>query len=105
MNDFNDLDLKSATPEQMKEISKILSKAQLGLLWSTVKFGAGLFAVSAFCAAIKVYLLNDTDVEMQQGFQFVSVITNVIFMTMYLNGEFRKNSDIVKGKIQAVLKK
>lgn len=98
-------EIKDATPEQQKEISKILFRTQVSLLGITAKFGVGLFLANMVSILFGKYFLQDTDPEMQVGFQMVSLIINAIFMIRYLNRQTVKTNDILVEKIKEVLKK
>lgn len=101
---MEDLKIKEATPEQRKEIAKIMVKARLDLLGTSAKFALGLFSANFITISIGKYFLKDTDPDMQLYFQFISVVINMIFMTLYLDGKLKKNSDIVVSKIKEILK-
>lgn len=93
------------TPEQKKEVSKIISKARINLSFIAIKFAIGLFAANFISLFVGIQFLKDVDPEMQVGFEFVSMAANFIFMAAYLNGQIKANSDIVVSKIKEVLKK
>lgn len=97
--------LRKATPEQIKEVSKILSRGRISLLFTTIKFSVGLFLSNLITIFIGNSFLRDANVNFQLGFQFVTMLTNFIFMTRYLDGQFHKNSDTVKNQIKEVLNK
>lgn len=95
---------KEVTPEQRKEISKILFNARLGLLAIGAKFTAGLFIANSIAILIGNYVLKDVDPEMRTGFQFVSITANIIFMTLYLDRQFKANNDRVVSRVKEILK-
>jgi hypothetical protein len=97
-------DLKNATPEQMKEINKVLFKSLLSFGWIMVKFSVGLFVMSLASMLIGFSILKDVDPEMRVGFQIFSTIVNFIFMMTFLDRRVRANSDIVNNKIKEILK-
>lgn len=99
LNKIND-----ATPEQRKEISKVLSKSRLNLMFTGIKFAVGLFSANLICILIAATFLKDTDPDMIVGFQFVSIGINFVFMAKYLDGQIRANADIVSSKIKEILK-
>ena len=96
---------QEATPEQKKVISKILLKARLSIVWIGLKSGFGLFFANLFSLVIGAYILKDVDPEVQVGFNFISLLTNVIFMAVYLGSQMKKNTDKVTDQIKEVLKK
>lgn len=93
------------TPEQKKEVAKILSKARWNLLFIGAKFGIGLFFSNLIAMIIGIEFLKDADPDLLPYFQFVAMVTNFIFMALYLDRQFKKNSDIVKNQVKEVLKK
>ena len=96
---------KEATPEQKKLISKILLKARLSIVWIGMKFSFGLFFANLFSLVLGAYILKDVDTEVQAGFNFVSLLTNVIFMSIFLSSQMKKNTHKVSEQIKEVLKK
>jgi hypothetical protein len=94
-----------ATPEQRKEVSKILFNGRLSILGTTAKFGVGLFLANLISIFIGTQFLKDVDPEMQVGFQFVSLVVNAVFAMLYLSDRLKKNTDTVVSKIKEVLKK
>jgi hypothetical protein len=102
---IDDRDLKNVTPEQKREINGIVSKARLSILLTVLKFGVGLFITNLISIAIGGYFLSDTDVEMQEGFQFVSLILNTILMGLYMHFNLRKINDDIAKKVKEILNK
>src|ERR1700678_1756150 len=105
MDNFNGNEFDNATPEQRKEISKILFKGRTSLLFSALKFMVGLFASNMISIFVGAKILADVDPEIQLGFQFVSMLLNAIFMSLYFNSNVKENSTKVMEKIKEVLKK
>lgn len=102
---MNSEEQKEVTPEQKKEIAKILFNGRVGLFAIGIKFGIGLFAANIIAMLVGIYFLKDTDPEVQVNFQLFSFFLNFIFMITFLNGQLKKNSDIVTSKVKEVLKK
>ena len=96
---------KEATPEQKKEISKILLKARLSIIWIATKFSFGLFFANLFSLVIGAYILKDVDPEVQAGFNFVSLLINVIFMLSFVSSQMKDHANKVTEQIKEVLKK
>jgi hypothetical protein len=101
---WNEEDFKNLTLDQKVEVSRILSRARLRLLGIGAKFGFGLFLANMVTIIFGIKYLQDVDVKNQVYFQWATMITNVIFMTIYLNGQLKQNSVIVKEEIEKVLK-
>lgn len=100
-----EIDLKNATPEQKKEISKILSQARYKMIWIGIKFSFGFFFSNVAAFLIGFWFLKDNDPEVLGDFQFVAVFANFIFMMIYLHRRLHANGVIVLSKIKEVLKK
>lgn len=98
-------ELKDLTPEQIKEVSKILSKARWRLSWIAVKFASGLFLANITSLIVAFVLFKDSDPDYIKSFQFVAMFLNFIFMASYLSGQIKANSDIVSTGIKEILKK
>lgn len=103
MKEFEEL--KDITPEQRKQVSKLLSKARSGLLWITVKYFAGLFGANFIAIAIAGTLLKDIDPDALSWFKVISMFTNLIFLTLYLDRRIKTNSAMVVTGIKEILKK
>jgi hypothetical protein len=101
MEEFNQVD--QATPEQKKEIEKILKKARVNLLFIGLKLVVGLFLSNLISTTVGVLFLKDTDPEMLVGFQSVSFFVNFAFLFWYFDKLLRKNSDEVTAKVKEVL--
>lgn len=97
--------LKNATPDQHKEIARILAKGRRGILLIALKYLSGLFAANMASVFISKYFLNDVDPDMQVGFQIISVILNAIFMGKYFHLHMNKNSATVSKEVETVLNK
>jgi hypothetical protein len=93
------------TPEQKKEIQKILLKARLGLLGLWAKFSFGLFGANILCIFIGAFLLKDADPEQMAYFETVAFIVNFIFAATFLHRQLKIANDIVRNKLLEVLKK
>lgn len=93
------------TPDQKKQISKILFNSRLSLVGLSAKFSVGLFLSNLLVFLINFYCLKDTDPEMQQGFVYLSVFLNFIFMIWYLHDRANKLNQKVQEKVKEVLKK
>lgn len=99
-----EIDLRNATPEQKKEISKILSQARLKTVWIGVKFSFGFFFSNVVAFLIGFWFLKDGDPDSLGSFQFIAVCANFIFMMIYLHRRLHANGVIVLSKIKEVLK-
>jgi hypothetical protein len=95
---------KDLTPEQEKEIVKIIRWGRIAVLGIFAKFALGIFSMNLACLLFGSYYLKDMEAETQVGFQSAAFLTNIIFMTAYLIGQFRSNSDRVNDRIKEVLK-
>jgi hypothetical protein len=96
---------KEITPEQRKELSKILSKAKMSMSFLAIKFCVGLFAANLISIGIGAWVLQGLEPETQAYFQFFAVAVNMCFMGFYLNGRLKAiNADTVE-KIKEVIKK
>ena len=95
--------IKEATEEQKKAMYKILSRARISILFITIKFSVGLFSANLISMFIGRLLLKDLDPETQVAFQLISVVINIIFMSVYLDGQFKKNAAKVADSIKKVL--
>ena len=98
-------ELKDVTPEQKKELSKILRKSFFRTFFIGLKSVIGLLIANGICVFACVKLLSDTDQEMQKGFLSVCMISNGIFMAVYLIGQHKKNYATIADQIKEVLKK
>ncbi len=105
MSQFPEIpEIKDATPEQRKQISKVLLKAKLSLIAIAAKTGFFLFLANFISIGIGTFVLMDTDPQMQMGFHLAAIFINTIFLLNYFTGQTKKHSDIVLGKIQEILK-
>ncbi len=93
------------TPEQRKQISKILLKARFSLVGVAIKTSFGLFLSNLLVFLIKIFYLKDTDLEMQEGFVGLSVFVNIIFMIWYLHSRSTKVNEKVQEQVKQILKK
>jgi hypothetical protein len=92
------------SPEQQKEIKKILSKGRLALIWIGLKYGIGLFLSNLAALLIGAQILKDVDPEILQYFIVVSMFINFLFMARYLHGRLKANNDRVMEGIKEILK-
>jgi len=99
------MDFKNATPEQKKEIDKILRAARPKTIWIGIKFSFGFFFSNLAAFLIGFWFLKDSDPEVLGNFQFVAIFANFIFMMIYLYRQLKLHGDIVVSKIKEVLKK
>lgn len=97
-------EIQNATPDQKKEIEKVLSKARISIGWIVIKTSVLLLLANFIAMGVGVALLNDIDSDMQLGYHCAVVFTNAIFLVSYFNGQMKKNGDIVLSKIQEILK-
>ena len=93
------------TPEQKKEIQKILFKARLNFLGIGAKFSFGLFGANVLCIFLGAFLLKDADPEQMAYFETVAFIVNFIFAATFLHRQISAANDIVRNKLLEVLKK
>ena len=101
---FNVKGTETATPEQKKEIEKVLGKARLSLLGIGAKFGVGIFLANIATIFLGVNFLKDIDPENQIRFQLLAMFLNFVFMTIYLDGQLKTADGIVTSKIKEILK-
>jgi len=102
MEQFNP---KDATPEQKKQISKILTKAKFRLFFIGTKFAVGLFSANLISFIVGHQILKDVDPDQVVGYQTAATFLNIIFMVVYLERQLKKNNLIVSTSIKEVLKK
>jgi hypothetical protein len=95
--------MKEITPEQSKEMAKVLSRARIALVGASIRFGVGLFVANLITLSLGKLLLVDADEQFAIGFQIVTVFTNAIFLSIYYDGQIKKNSDIVKEEVKKIL--
>jgi hypothetical protein len=95
-------ELKELTPEQQKQVSKILLRAKLSLFFLELKTTVGLFLINIFSIFIGSQFLKNTDPEMFSRFDFVAMATNTIFMGVYFHKRLAKHHDIVKDKVNKI---
>lgn len=98
-------EIKDATPEQKKEMEKVLSNARISIGWIVMKTSVLLLLANFIAMGVGVFVLSDSDADMQLGYHCVMIFTNAIFLLGYFNSQMKKNSDIVVSKIQEILKK
>lgn len=99
------IDMEDLTPEQRKQIEKIVYKARLNLLGIGAKFAFGLFGANLICILTACVFLKDVDPEQIVGFEMVCMVINFLFMTTFIYRQLKANSDMVREKIKEVLKK
>ena len=102
---MEDLKIDNLTPEQKKELLDCVSKARNRLTWASLKAGLGLFAANSFSILVGKVLFVDADPCFVIGYQIACIVVNVYFVSRYFSGQMHANSDIVKNKIEEVLKK
>lgn len=96
---------KEVTPEQRKELEKVLSTARKSLFWLVVKFSLGLFFSNLLAAVIGLIFLSSVDPDKQMGFLDVCFVINFIFIVRYSYGQFEVISDTVANRVKEILKK
>ncbi len=92
------------TPEQTKAIKKLVFKARATLFFIGMKFTLGLFTLNLICIMLGLHVFKFEDPDMMGGFNFMSMLANIILMSLYLNGQFKKNNDSLTNGISEVLK-
>lgn len=102
---MEEFSFKDATPEQIKEVGKILSKAQLELTWTGLKFVTLLFLSNLICINIGKVLFIESDPLFLLGFETVTLITNAVVLSRYFTGQMAALNDRFKMKLKEILKK
>lgn len=97
-------ELKDVTPEQKKEIEKIISKARISIFGIVIKTSVLLLLANFIAMGVGVFVLEDVDVDIQLGYHCVVLFINTISLLGYFNGKMKENSDIAISKIQEILK-
>jgi Na+-driven multidrug efflux pump len=92
------------SPEQQKEIKKILSKGRLSLVLIGLKYGVGLFLSNLAALLIGAQILKDVEPETIQYFIVAAMFVNFLFMASYLHRLLKRNNDIVMERIKEILK-
>ena len=91
------------TPEQQKQIKKLLFKARVGLLGVTSKFMVGIFAANMITIFIGNKILTDSDPDMLVGYQGLTVFLNLFFMIRYLDRQLKAHYDRLSMKVKEIL--
>ena len=101
----NEIKPEDITPEQREAISKVLSKAKWGILWSMIKFVTLLLSTNSLTILVSIVFLKDIDPDANAVFRTICSFVNIIFSAVYLDGQLKKNSDIVDSRVKEILKK
>lgn len=97
---WNDL-----TPEQQAKAKKGMSRSRIGMFLAVGKFMVGLFLVNLVSQLLGHKIMEDVDDSTWEWFCFVSAVINCAFMSVYFNGQMKKNALRLKEELQQITKK
>jgi len=98
-------EVKEITPEQKKEIKKILFRARANVVLICIKFSLALFAANLACIYFGTQFFKDSDPQTLASFNMVATVTNILLGAYYLNGQLKANTASIADRVKAVLNK
>jgi hypothetical protein len=85
------------TPEQSKEISKIVKKYLVKGLLSGVKYGLIMMALTLGVAAANVFYVKS------ESFPFIITLINMIFIMHFILEESKKRTELFRADLKRVI--